>query len=362
MTKYFLSIGVLCGVLVLSGCGSTEPVGTSNLPANPTQTQKNKDQTQQSAQSKPDEKETKEPERKPDQRTVISYHPGTQVPAVVKCVSGFDGRTEWTEIFRADGTLEREEYGSKYVGTFDATGKHRIRRVWKRDDGSVATVVDRPIGGKETRKELRTDGSLLRFTEYPNDKTELTTAYRPDGKTIWWTEEQHEIATFHLKSTLKVFFDHAGKSVKWTIERDLEYPDSMSSNGPAEKLSTEIFKRANGTVLYKLTWYYSFNHVSTDFERACSLFEEYAADGKTLVRQIKRDVSPTRSGIFPTTYEMRVENGTTTKRWFRADETLERELIEHEAGRRQLRLYDRKDNVRPETPPALMARPFGFWE
>ncbi|MBY0551865.1 MAG: hypothetical protein K2W95_31565 [Candidatus Obscuribacterales bacterium] len=365
MRKLISTIGVLSGVLMLlvlcSGCGSKPPIATEQ-PDSPKQTQKADDQTQP-AQSQPDNKETEQKEeRKPDQRTVVSYHPGTQVPAVVKCVSGWDSRSAWTEFFRADGTLERKE-GDKgrYVFNYDPTGKHHIHRVWNREDGTVDTVLESPIGGKETRKEFRQDGSLSKFIEYPSDKLQQITAYRPDGKTVWWTEEQREVgSSLHYKSTMKLNFDHAGKPVKWTIERELAYPDRMSSNGPAKWLATETYKRVDGTVLYKLTWYYSFNRVTTNFERACSLFEEYAADGKTLVRQIKRDVSPTASGIFPVTYAMHVEEGKTTQRWCRDDETVERELIQHEDGRRQLRLYDRKDNIRPEIP-ALTARQFGFW-
>ena len=363
MRKVISTIGGVLSVLMLlvlcPGCGSPTDPPDSTKATTTNQTQPGQSQQEPSPGS--ESEKTNERERKPDQRTVVSYHPGTQVPAVVKCVSGWDGRTEWTEFLRADGTLERQEGpNGKYVYSYDPTGKHKIHCVWKRDDGTVETVDDSPVGSLKTRKELRQDGSLSKFIEYPADKLELITAYRPDGKTVWWTEEQHELGFVRYKSTLKVNFDNAGKPVKWTIERDLAYPDTMSSRGPEKKLATETFKRADGTVLYKMNWFYSYNAVSHDFERVCGFFEEYAADGKTLIRQIKRDVSPTASGIFPVTYQMRVENGKITQRWCREDETVERELIQHEDGRRQLRLYDRKDNFRVEIP-ALIARQFGVF-
>lgn len=360
-----LACAVLTLLLVSSGPTENKSVVEETKIDSRKQTTPAKDQhepkAQQANKAEP-EKEQSKP-RPADTRTTVSYHSDGTTPAVVKCVSGFDKKTEWTEYYRPDGTLEREEFpGSRYVGTFDSTGKHAILRQWKYEDGGI-TQEDHPVGGKRTRKEFRPDGSLRQFIEYPSDKQEVITTYGTDGKTVWWTEERNEVSSAAYKSTIKIHFDPSGKRVNWTLERDLCYPDELSSNGPAQDLATDIVKRADGTVLYKFNWCYTFSRAVGpigDFIRVCKAFEEYAADGKTLVRRIERNVEPSTTGDFPVTFEMRADDDATVSRWYRADGTLERELTKQQNGRLQVKLFSSKENIKPSALPKIMERQFGF--
>lgn len=359
--RRFLSVGsaIVCVALVLS-LGSCDKAKPHIQVDSPKSTATQPDRNKPGPEAKSSETPSRRPERKPDHKTVVSYHADGKVPAVVKCVSGFDEKTEYVEFYRPDGTLERVE-GTGYEYSYDPTGKHAVRRVWKYSSGKVSTVDESPVGGKTTRKELREDGSLRQTVEYPCESQELITAYRPDGTTVWWTEERNKVpGGFWHNSTLKLRFDHAGKPVNWTLERELRYPNAMSSQGPALDLATETVKRANGTVLYKLRWSISYSRATHDFEHVCGMLEEYAADGKTLVRRIERNVAPSVSGEFPVTYELLVEPDVTVIRWYRADGTLERELTRHQDGRQQLKLFNSKDNFRLGTLPSVMEKQFGF--
>lgn len=307
------------------------------------------------------QKSEKQPEPEPT-RTVLTNHPGNKLAEKVEVVA-HDG-SKWFEYFRADGTLRCKEYPQtnrgQYEEFYDETGKDRFRRVWKDVNGKVETVQEKRDDKEIVTRKYRTDGTLVMLREPVSDKVERTIRYKKDGKTVWWTKDQTERTGMCYTQTVKVFFDYSNNPCQWTIEREIDYPSSMSSRGPAKTFARDVIKRADGTILCQRVWYVSYNFVTRNFEHFCGEYLQYGGDGKTLVRKLIRDAQPTQTGIFPIVEDFSLSaHGTKVNRFYRDDETLEREVRHNADGRSRMRRFESQDNVRPEIPDLMYYR-FGM--
>jgi hypothetical protein len=198
------------------------------------------------------------------------------------------------EYYRTDGTLEQEKVvfpgetmdssvATKYiVRKYDDVGKDIVEQRNYRADNTLSSLSDK---ANHTLTQFRRDGKTLRCVQTYDGENYYLTYYRLDGKTVWWVYD-------YSQNSCKTFFDREGNNFEREFTRRYLFSNVfvMGSGDPPKPLCEDSYKRADGTLEYRQTWYRVF--INNAFVDCLAELEVFSEDGQSVINKIVFEPRP----------------------------------------------------------------------